>query len=316
MANIAILGWGSLIWDPRSLKFDGNWRNDGPLFPLEFSRLSASSLTGSGQEDWSPKRLTLTITPGRPVVPTLWTFSRFESLEMAIEDLASREGCGNTSIGYYDWRTGRMHAQREEDLLMDAVEMWRAKVNSEDRPIDAVIWTDLGPKFQETTSRDFNLVNVLRFLDGLSGVHWERASTYILRTPRQVATLMRPALETYIHERALTQSFSRPLLGPRSGLRRVLIEEIPVVMDWGDEKLTRDEMLPVWVNGLPGRVWIQQRHYASARFELEFEVPAFGAEEVHIPTGEVRWMFGTKYFDEQGHYIMHAAGHHFTFLHR
>ena len=40
MANIAILGWGSLIWDPRDLQFDGQWRENGPLFPIEFSRPS------------------------------------------------------------------------------------------------------------------------------------------------------------------------------------------------------------------------------------------------------------------------------------
>ena len=26
MMNIAILGWGSLIWDPRELNFDGTWK--------------------------------------------------------------------------------------------------------------------------------------------------------------------------------------------------------------------------------------------------------------------------------------------------
>ncbi len=316
MANIAILGWGSLIWDPRTLNFDGAWRQDGPRFPLEFARLSASSLTGRGSADGMPARLTLTITPGRPVVPTLWAFSRLETLEGAIADLAHREGCGTGSIGFYDWRTGQMQARREAELLRDAVEIWRERVDSDSRPIDAVIWTDLGPKFQEECGLDFNLANVLGFFDGLSGVHWERASAYILRAPRQVATAMRPALETYIHERRLTDGFARPLLGPRSGLRRVHVEEIPVVEDLGKEELTRNAMLPVWVNGLPGRVWIQRRPYASARFELELEVPGFDAEETLTPTGEVRWLFGTAYFDEQGSYILHAAGHHFTFLHR
>lgn len=316
MANIAILGWGSLIWDPRTIQIDGNWRKNGPLFPLEFSRLSESSLTSSRSEDRSPKRLTLTITPGRPVVPTLWTFSRFESLEGAISDLANREGCGNASIGYYDWRSGRMQAQREAELLRDAVEVWRSNCDSGERPIDAVIWTDLGPKFQEASSYDFNLANVLGFFDGLSGVHWERASEYILRAPTQVSTLMRPALETYIHERRLTADFERPLLGPRSGVRRVYLDEIPVVEDWGKEGLTRDAMLPVWANGKPGRVWIQRRHHASTRFELELEVPAFDAQEILTPEGQVRWLFGTKYFEMKGNYILDAAGNSFTFLHR
>lgn len=152
--------------------------------------------------------------------------------------------------------------------------------------------------------------------DGLSGLHWERASEYILRAPSQVATLMRPALEAYIHERRLTADFERPLLGPRSGVRRVSVDEIPEVSDWSTDGLTRDAMLPVWVNGKPGRVWIHHRYHASSRFELELEVPAFNAEEIITPNGQVRWMFGTKYYEMKGKYLVNAAGYNFTFLHR
>lgn len=49
--KIAILGWGSLIWDKRNLRLAGEWQVGGPVLPIEFSRVS-----GYG-------RLTLVIDP-------------------------------------------------------------------------------------------------------------------------------------------------------------------------------------------------------------------------------------------------------------
>ena len=51
--KIAILGWGSLIWQPKDLKFDANigWKEKGPILPIEFARISKDG------------RLALVITP-------------------------------------------------------------------------------------------------------------------------------------------------------------------------------------------------------------------------------------------------------------
>jgi hypothetical protein len=38
--KIVILGWVSLIWDPRGLPREGPWQEGGPIFPIEFSRVS------------------------------------------------------------------------------------------------------------------------------------------------------------------------------------------------------------------------------------------------------------------------------------
>jgi hypothetical protein len=38
--NIAILGWGSLVWDQRVLPTESEWNSEGPRLPIEFSRVS------------------------------------------------------------------------------------------------------------------------------------------------------------------------------------------------------------------------------------------------------------------------------------
>ena len=72
--KIAILGWGSLIWLPKDLKFDTNsgWKENGPVLPIEFARISKDG------------RLTLVITPNGTEVPTLYAVSSFDSLNLAV----------------------------------------------------------------------------------------------------------------------------------------------------------------------------------------------------------------------------------------
>ena len=77
--EIAFLGWGSLIWDPRNLRTKGEWKNDGPSLPIEFMRLS------------SRRRITLVIYPGEREVQTLWIKADFEDLDDAIDNLSTRE---------------------------------------------------------------------------------------------------------------------------------------------------------------------------------------------------------------------------------
>ena len=85
--TIAIIGWGSLIWDPRDLPREGIWQDDGPELPIEFSRISVDA------------RLTLVIDPadGSPV-KTRYVLSPRTSLDDAIEDLRSREGTSRNGL--------------------------------------------------------------------------------------------------------------------------------------------------------------------------------------------------------------------------
>lgn len=60
---IAILAWGSLLWDPRNLETTGEWFYGYPLLPIEFARISSGN------------RLTLVIKPNFDLVTTLYAVS-------------------------------------------------------------------------------------------------------------------------------------------------------------------------------------------------------------------------------------------------
>lgn len=96
--KIAVIAWGSLVWDPRDLDIEPEWREDGPLLPVEFARFS-------GRE-----RLTLVLVEGVPLQHTLWTLSRQPTLAAAISDLRAREGTSLANFTAGDegptWRYG------------------------------------------------------------------------------------------------------------------------------------------------------------------------------------------------------------------
>jgi len=79
--KIACLGWGSLIWNPGSLLIRREWFNDGPLLPIEYSRISNDG------------RLTLVITENVKPIRTLWALMATEDLAEAKKSLKEREGC-------------------------------------------------------------------------------------------------------------------------------------------------------------------------------------------------------------------------------
>src|SRR5438105_135185 len=90
--RIAVLGWGSLIWNPRELRLASHWHPDGPLLPIEFARIS-------GSRD-GPPRLTLVFRQEADKVRTLWAQSGLDKLDDAIENLAKREHTTTEKVGY------------------------------------------------------------------------------------------------------------------------------------------------------------------------------------------------------------------------
>ena len=73
-------GWGSLIWKPGDLPIKGNWKEDGPLLPIEFARQSNDG------------RITLVLVPKYPLLNCCWIELDCNDFQEAQEALCKREG--------------------------------------------------------------------------------------------------------------------------------------------------------------------------------------------------------------------------------
>lgn len=130
--KIAVLGWGSLIWEPGDLTVvDGKWHKGGPQLPIELSRLSEGRQHFTYVIDERHKRR----------VPTRYAISERDNLEDAIAELACREGCKATSIGFVLADEAAPHRARHGVPWQD-IHKW-----VRDQKLDAAIWTDLKYKF-------------------------------------------------------------------------------------------------------------------------------------------------------------------------
>jgi hypothetical protein len=170
--KIAILGWGSLIWDQRDLPTLGVWQKGGPVLPIEFSRIS------------SDRRLTLVIDEENGVpVQTRYAESGSGTLNQAIEDLRKREDTSKSMIGVASKTINNAKAGS------DAVKAW-----DPDHKWDAVIWTGLPSNFEDKEHVPFTVENGLVYLSGLFGEKRAKALEYIDRAPEEVITPLRQAL--------------------------------------------------------------------------------------------------------------------------
>jgi hypothetical protein len=177
--KIACLGWGSLIWSPRSLPIQQRWFQDGPLLPIELTRHSQDG------------RITLVITPGVREVRSLWTRMMVPSGEVAIRKLAEREGIQEEHsaqyIGY--WVSTGFHRGQSAETIG----RW-----AECQGLDAVVWTNLPPRFHNEvkvpSSKD-----VLDFLRNQPPEVQKRAEEYIRKAPRQIDTDYRRCIEAELN---------------------------------------------------------------------------------------------------------------------
>ena len=184
--KIAILGWGSLIWNPGNLGIDktqgeNGWHDDGPELPVEFARISKDG------------RLTLVIVPGEKPVHTLYAISTFTELDHAVLDLAVRESCGKDKIESYVKSENKFVPNKFE--CKDEIKNWIF----EKKDIDAVIWTNLPEKYwylnDENERIKIDKTEIIQYLGDLPSNKKALAEQYIRRTPKGIYTKQRKIIE-------------------------------------------------------------------------------------------------------------------------
>jgi len=183
--KIAILGWGSLVPDPRGLPIAGGWHQGGPTLPIEFSRISQN-----GQRAGC---LTLVIDEAHgSEVPTHYAVSTRNDLAQGITDLQEREGTPNPeNIGFCEVAGPRFAARalRRHPTACEVIRAWTV----EER-FDATIWTALPPRFRDAIGVPFTPTAALNYLNRLAAPIKELALHYIHTAPAQTMTAFRRLL--------------------------------------------------------------------------------------------------------------------------
>jgi hypothetical protein len=172
--RIAVIGFGSLIWRNRSrhgkLRLSSGWHTDGPLLPVEYSRVS-----GNG-------RLTLVILPDAEPQRALWAYSSCSSLDDARENLRKREGkVKSRYIGIWE-----RDATPGDDPTTRTVSRWAEGSN-----LESAVWTELPPRDRFGVERQMPAEEALDYLASLKDWKRRTAREYIIKTPGQIDTEVR-----------------------------------------------------------------------------------------------------------------------------
>jgi hypothetical protein len=182
LAKIAILGWGSLLWDKRPkftlfLSQCGPWLRDGPSLPLEFSRISKSR--GGA--------LTLVVDPenGTETVVSYCVSARTRSSD-AIEDLRVREGPTRK-----EW-IGSFRPPHEQSRYFSAIQAWASN-----HGFDDVVWADLPPDF---LGKPFSVKAAIAYVEGLDIYGATMARQYLKQAPDFVRTPVRHGLRRFVEQ--------------------------------------------------------------------------------------------------------------------
>jgi hypothetical protein len=198
--KIAVLGWGSLLWDPKTLEIDGAFAPGGPSLPIEFCRISAN------------QRLTLVIDENfGTLCDTYVATSAFAELPEAIDNLRIREGMNRAEdVGFVDLRTGARseRAMERHGHVVETIADWTAAAG-----YDAAIWTALESGFESQAREPFSVNAAVRFLETLEQHDAEafaRALEYIRRAPEATKTPLRDR----VAEQWLAQGFPVPPVAP------------------------------------------------------------------------------------------------------
>lgn len=175
--KIACLGWGSLIWRPENLLIHREWFLDGPFLQIEYARQSKDG------------RLTLVITEKAKPIRALWALMATTDLAKAKSSLLTREGIPEKKI---ETLIGSVTVTEETtDSIKLTIQKWAANLK-----LDAVVWTNLPPKFNSTDNRVPKIEEAISYLNSLDINSRKNAEEYIRKTPQQIDTDYRRKFET------------------------------------------------------------------------------------------------------------------------
>jgi len=181
VTRIAIIGWGSLLWDLDNLSpfVKDRWLvNSGPRLPLEFSLVSSKRLGALA--------LAIDHENGNDA-PSSTIYSTRNEIAAARADLAARERCHLDGIGFIDRSSSNSHCRSLATLA--AIKAW-----FDQSPIDAAVWTDLAPNFFRRTGQEFSLENAERYLLSLAERPLREAKRYVTNAPGGVDSPLRNLL--------------------------------------------------------------------------------------------------------------------------
>lgn len=144
--------------------------------PIEFARESADG------------RITLVVTPDAKESPVLWVELDVDTVQSACSALAVRE---EISTKYIDRSVGfwSSDGKRSKHQHADAVGEWALG-----KGLTGVVWTALKPKIGNDY-RTPTLDEVVSHLSGLDAVSRAKAKEYISKTPPQIKTANRSAIQ-------------------------------------------------------------------------------------------------------------------------
>lgn len=179
--RVAVIGWGSLLWDLDDLapKVDGHWLTEaGPALPLEFSRISPKRLMS----------LVVVIDPDHgDLCPSHAIASRRATAAEAAADLAQREHAQLDNIGLHDVASGRTRAS--DPRIGALFSQWCAQTGAA-----GAVWTDLPANFRQAAGAPFSVAAGIGYLRGLARPSLAEAKRYIDGAPAQTSTPLRRAL--------------------------------------------------------------------------------------------------------------------------
>lgn len=177
--EIAVIGWGSLIWCPGNLRIKTRWRSGGPPLPIEFGRISKDM------------RLTLVILPGSPNQQTYWALSEFGVIEEARQNLRQREGTKPADIHFL---LKKGEASKDVPLTVrEQIAGWLNQRND----VDAALWTGLPGNWGEKRGKEFSPKDAVEYLVELENdkdstqAAYDRARQYVVNAPPGIDTPVR-----------------------------------------------------------------------------------------------------------------------------